>query len=548
MNLDADTLERGLLLFEALIDEDGGHTRALEASWGAYSPGADLGTEDPGVHRRHLEWFLFEDGAAENLLGAWRERADAELRHHGDAFLASEVGLFVVTAVQPEGGAALEEIAGLGSFILEPPGPGGEPAVGDLIVGRLYPVGEGRHCSSPAAAVFRSEKLLAAIRADIGRLREERDQAVLRVSQAELEAMFWGPQATSQESAGSTGRERAADEALQCLSAGGVDEAEAAELVDSFRSLPYDPRTLTPGAGDPLAAALEQLAFESEVDLERARALLLALWAQPVREESAPAQAPAPAPHGDPARALAAFDRARRSGADVATSIATLERHLGLDDVEDLEEAGEDAPDFPGVVAAMVEEFLWDVAREDGETRAAELEPLLLLGEFAGHVGVFENLAASDLLTFCAFWVFERGGLVDPERARSLLAGLERFCSWAEAQHDLPLAADFGGDLEGLSEHLPRAAAANGALQAPGAEGAGEVYRLLELKGEHVRIESAVGSTREVRLPAGLAGHLRAGDTLRAEVDDSGVLMVLRCYPPQARSLLCAGNTSGPSN
>ena len=553
MILDADTLERGLCLFDTLIGEDQVQARALEASWESFPglPGDTRGRTVSEVQsrRRHLEWYLFELGGADALLATWRERADPELRPHAAAFMESEVGLFLVKSVEPDGATALEEVAGLGSFFLETAGTRVTVAPGDLIVGRLFPVGEGRHRSSPVAGVFRSEFLLEAIRADLDRMREERAQTILRISQAELETMFWGRGAVPEGGGGAATGKDAEVAAQRCLELGGLEPQDARELVGLFRALPYDPERLTPGVDDPLAAALERLAFETDVDLNRARVLLLEVWTQSATTTDTTADEPGSStdPGGDPARALEAFDQARRTGVDVQSSITALEHHLGLGEDDDEDEVEHEAPDFPGVVAAMVEEFLWDIAREDGQEASLALEPVRMLGEFAGHVGVFENLGARDLLTFCAFWSIERGGITSASEARALLTGVGRFCAWAETHHDLPLVEAFGADLEELGDSLPRAAAANGALGAA-SEGTGEVWELVELTGSKARIASGGGSTREVCLPTAVETHLRSGDVLRAEVDEVGAVRLFRCYPPQARALLCTGGDGAERN
>ena len=552
MILDADTLERGLCLFDTLIGEDQVQARALEASWETFPavPRDTRGGAESEVQcrRRHLECYLFESAGADTLLPTWRERADPELRPHAAAFMESEVGLFMVETVEADGAAVLEEVAGLGSFLLETAGARETVAPGDLIVGRLFPVGEGRHRSSPVAGVFRSEFLLEAIGADLDRMREEREQTILRISQAELETMFWGREAVPEGGGGAATGKHTEDAAQRCLELGGLDPQDARELVGVFRALPYDPEILTPGVDDPLAAALERLAFESDVDLNRARALLLELWTQSATTAETTADEPGatPEPDGDPARALEAFDQARRTGVDVQSSITALQHHLGLGEDED--EVEHEAPDFPGVVAAMIEEFLWDIAREDGQEASTALEPVRMLGEFAGHVGVFENLGARDLLTFCAFWSIERGGIASASQARALLTGVGRFCAWAETHHDLPLVEAFGADLEELGDSLPRAAAANGALGGAPSEGTGEVWELVELTGSKARIASGGGSTREVCLPTAVETHLRSGDVLRAEVDEVGALRVFRCYPPQARALLCTSGDGAERN
>src|SRR6185369_13207547 len=93
------------------------------------------------------------------------------------------------------------------------------------------------------------------------------------------------------------------------------------------------------------------------------------------------------------ARAVAEFERKRKAGAPLEAAFQELERDLDLADptsANDEEEAP--VPDFPGVVGAMIEEFLWET-RGDGDPG---LERLRSLGRHAADIGVFENLRGRD--------------------------------------------------------------------------------------------------------------------------------------------------------
>ena len=155
--------------------------------------------------RRHLEWFLLERHSAslrgvpidrlqlpalEETMGAeWTDGASGR-----DALAGSFTGVFVVEESLPGEGAW-----GRATWPASPATPWRNPKLpklfelGDLVVGRLFPLGSGLHHLSRAAGFFRDEALRQAFEQDLERIRTERAGKVLHLGQAELETMFFGP-------------------------------------------------------------------------------------------------------------------------------------------------------------------------------------------------------------------------------------------------------------------------------------------------------------------------------------------------------------------
>lgn len=478
----------------------------------------------PGAELRHLEWFLLERpspalGAIPLIaFGAADAQSDLtpELRA---ALLGSFAGAFEVTSAGEADGAWVRDLFTQGELPLAATDGSVPLAAGDLLVGRLFPVGDGTFAPSPAVSVYRSPELLAAVRADLGSMRQAR-RGVLRIQQLELERLFHGGTPAGEGPARATVEPADPGAALRAL---GVEERKVTSILTSLRA----------GAerGDSAAVTelLNQLAFDTPVDLERAREILLDAW-------HAQRDAVQPSTYDADARAaLAAFDRGRTEGKDLELLFRELERDLGLQDEDDGEAEEESeaagAPDFPGVVGAMVEEFLWDVEREQGAARAHQLAPLRALGEYAHDIGVFEDLGRLRLLDFGARWLLEETELGAAELG-AVLDALAEFCAWAEERHELPLAREFGTPLRALRQSVPRLAAARGSLaRAAG----GELLAVAAVRGERVELRDSAGAFLDLSLPAELRAHLRVGDWLRVTGERRVVAAV---YPAEIREAL----------
>jgi hypothetical protein len=244
----------------------------------------------------------------------------------------------------------------------------------------------------------------------------------------------------------------------------------------------------------------------------------------------------APTPHADVARAVARFEERRRAGEPLTRILDDLERELALEDPAD-PDASEPTPDFPGVVAAMVEEFLWETGARDGAAASQRHENLRGLGRSAESVGVFENLRARDLLVYAATWLPEHGDLGGADDARARIASLGAFCRWAESEHELPLHAEFHETLARLGQSLPRIAEANQRRTRSTRPDEGELHEIVSLEGAEASVRGRSGAERRAHLEPGLARWLSAGDRLRGNLHADGRLAVYCCYPPEVAGL-----------
>ncbi len=599
MTLAPSTIERCLEVLGGLVRGLPELSAEFEASVESFFQGARPGAAgDPRetllAGRRHLEWFLLEHhsatlrgSVAEKLAPAFRETVQAQLADEEDAepqiealgaalesLLRSHTGVFEAESTGAEEAVWARDLGGFGTYALLTEGLEGRLRHGDLLVGRLYPAGDGGNVASPTIAIVRSPEVGAALTRDLARVREQSAVNVLRIGQRDLEAMFFSgredlgaPESTPVEQ-GTEGVPASGgdpmQEALRALQAAGLTEAMARDALRVLSSAPRDPARLVHGVEDPMAAVMETLAFESEVDLGEARAALIQAWdlispraVSPSRgADQGDAHGDTEGPEAGHAEAVEAFARGRERGEDATALLQKLEEDLGIaGDGPEEEGAEAPAPDFPGVVGAMVDEMRWELQATRDGFDPTSLDPLQHLAAFARPIGVFEELKGRDLFQFATFWLQETGALGSDAEAQALVVALREFCEWALDAHEVDLGSEFLDALDGLETSLPRMRRANDALSAaqgapqgpPPAEGEGEGYTVLsvdetqpeafETSGDQLRPRGG-GEPLTVILPEVLRPHLEAGDLLRATISLEGTASVLRCYPPEARSLM----------
>ncbi|MEE2941472.1 MAG: hypothetical protein VX460_13880 [Planctomycetota bacterium] len=581
MALTSDSIERCLELLMGLVRADPTLAAEFEASIPDFfrgpvpSRGGALGALLAG--RRHLEWFLLEHhgprlGGASvgpNLEVEFRaaalERAEAaedpELEEMlvgaFDALLRSQTGIFEVEEVRPEAGVWLRDVTGFGSFAAASVALAAELGGGELLVGRLYPAGEGVHVPSPAAAIVRLPEVVEALQRDLERIRDGQAAKVLRVSQGELEAMFFGagggevrvPDGPEDHALPGPSGDPVAD-AVQLLHDAGFEVERARLAVQRLGREPRDPERLVHGSGDVLGRILEEVAFDTSIDLDGARKALMGAWELVSAAASGPVVPRGASPEAldeDAARAAAvdAFAAGRLRGEDPATLVQSLQRELGVGGEE--QEPDQPAPDFPGVVGAMIDEMRWELGATRPGFDVEGLQPLDHLAAFARPIGVFEELTGDDLLRFATFWLQEKRALSSDDEARRLVGGLREFCEWSLDAHEVDLGSTVLDALDGLEDSLARSRRANLVLgpSSMDEDDPGEVYAIEALDERSAgsfeeskdRLRSPGGDTISVILPDRLRGELRVGDRLRARIAITGHADVRCCYPPEQAAL-----------
>ncbi len=535
MSQSKDGIERGLALYRTLLDRE----PELEDEFVRTRPsfaGAPPGVGDAErvaakelAARRHLEWFLLERPSehlggvpVEVLQEAWLEAAGLPEIELAEAFLCSRAGAFEVTAVDRAQGAWLRDLFGLGEYPVEEPEAAAEIEKGDLLVGRLFPIGEEVFRLSPATSCFRSPALLQAVRCDAERMRDERPGGVLRIEQREIERLFFGPPA------GASDGEDPGLRLRELFATGGIADERVEDVLSILRD------SARRGDRGAVTEILNGLAFETDLDLESARRVLAEVWGREVRTLGGAGSSPASSPEEgsvDPsaaAAALASFDAGRAEGRDLEELFVQLEKDLGCEGVPDVDAVGEGPiPDFPGAVGAMVQEFLWE--RDPAGPVPRSARPLDLLADYGRRIGVFENLSARDLLDFAGRWVLEEGRLGGADEARALLADLGAFCRWCDDAHAVSLTEGFGPLLAKLEGDLPRLAEAR-CHAAADSEGPFLPYQVANVGRDSAELRDEQGEPMRLSVDPRLLEHLREGDLVHARAVE-GRALVGRCYP-----------------
>jgi hypothetical protein len=352
--------------------------RARREFFGAEQPGYvdahDRAAMDAAA-QRFTEWFLLErpsDVLGNPVLDTFGDPAGV------DAPLAqSRVGLFLVES--GGGDATVRDLDRGEALELRDAGPSLRP--GDVLVGRLFPLADGAWVASAATALFaESPSLAVAYQRDARRLALGR-----RLTQAELERLVfqqWAASAHARpiESQAAVPLEHIeADLQRLLLEAGLDDEHSASSISAALRAADSSP-------GAVIGPLLDELAFDTDADLDRARELLVSLWN--AQRRSAPSGAkppvsgamprpPARATENTPPKPRAAFQErpgehlgerlARRieeglaANENVEALFADVERLLGekLEDEPDEDEGAGDVDD--GDLGPLFREFAWEL-------------------------------------------------------------------------------------------------------------------------------------------------------------------------------------------
>ncbi len=540
-------IEQGLDLFGRMILENLPLRAEFEGTRALFGQ-RDGSGNDAQADRRHLEWFCLERASdtlegvpVEALKESWFQRAD-RLEEDGYAsLLESRASAFEISDVDPRKGLWVQDVFGRGEFPVHEPDAQAALDVGDLLVGRIFPAEDGVFRLSPAMWCFRDATLRDALKADAERLREGR-RGTLRIEQVELERLFF-PHETS----ASTELEQR--ELLTALDEAGLATSEIDRVVGEFRLA----RKEGVEGGEIVTETLNRLAFETEVDLEDVRRPLISLWSllgRSVSKERSKAE-PEPesnAPRADSKvtrRAVEAFVEATDGGTDLEERFRELEQQLGFSEAPGEEaDGGDPVPDFPGVVGAMVEEFLWDHERQNGPDRQG-LHRLRELSDYAGAIGVFENLSARDLLDFTGRWLLDEGPRAwTPAEALELVDAVAVFSRWTEEHHCHPLWSSLEPHFARLRADIPRLREARSWLSWRPSKSA-ELYRITSTGDAWAELEDPRGDRSTLEIAPQLSAKLEAGDLILAEESPAGRLEVLGAYPGALGQVLEGEEGSG---
>lgn len=523
-------------LFEALVQD---HRLAAELQRARRSWfGASGRHGDAAAELRFSEWFSLE--RVSEVLGA----VPAEVPPFSRLVDDHESSLAGVFAVVDAGrGTALlrdQQDQGLHEVL----DPDGALRKGDLVAGRLFQAPAGM-VPSLAAAVFRPGAALGdAFRADVEQAELDR-----RLQQIEVEHLLLRRPEAQATAVGAAAADPVPIEHLearldQLLRAGG-STASAAAIRERLRS------AARPGAV--LGPLLDELAFDSVVDLDATRQVLVELWnahhpdraaAQAVASEAPPAGLPLGA---ELAQKLDAGLAAHR---DVEELFAELEKLAGIEPEGegDLDEDAGDSPDPGGDLEPMVQEYLWQASRESTAlpSGAAEVLAELVRLQHEGPV-VRPDLDQVTPADFDRLLLHVYLGAAADARAAAVQrahAAVMAFFAWAgaelERQELVALTAGPAPELLGEAERL--AAAGVGLSTPPTARARPELFQVEDLGSAGFGARDDAGEHHWFACPRPVATGLRIGDLVLgsrsgggAQATLSGPVVVL---PAGARACL----------
>ncbi|MBL9078981.1 MAG: hypothetical protein JNL08_15865 [Planctomycetes bacterium] len=494
--------------------------------------------------QRFREWFLLERES--ELLGA----VPASVQPFADDgdLDGSLAGVFLVVA-----GAADEvEAEDLqDGEVLDLSVPAGSLQAGDLVVGRLFPLEAGTWTPSTAAAVFRPGGVLGdAFRRDVARIELPR-----RLQQIELEHLLLrradqvpSPTASDVDDAPLEHLEADLEGLLRASSSPATASSISTRLAEAERP------------GSVLGPVLEELAFETDIDLDAARELMLRIW-NAHHAGATPRPAPRQADETLGERLVRALDEGLREKRDVEDLFAQLERMAGIEpDADDPDAAldedaagdesahdDDDAADaaadgYDGDLGPLVQEYLWETGR-DGEPAAAVLQQWVALQRNAPvpHTDL-EQVTSGDLLRLLLHCYLRAAPDQRSGAVQQAFAELERFYAWAESTQQLTLGAVLESCRTEFVDQIDRLQQASHALSTADSGARPAFLEVEDLTAEGVGVRDDDGGHHWLPAPAATTALLRAGDLLLGALVPgpngkslAGLVVVL---PGSARTLM----------
>lgn len=404
--------------------------------------GEDLrGAGNDAAEHRFAEWFLLERdsetlGDVPMMIPPYSSDVEELDGSIAGLFLVESLG-DTVTATDMQNGEVVE-LAEAGSL-----------QVGDLLVGRLYPVRGERWAPSAAAPALRPGRELAiAFVRDLKQLELDR-----RLFQIELEHLLLREHGGTSASLGGGSRlleqkpdlvpaasapleHLEADLEQLLLSVG--DQHSATDLSQQLS------QSLRPGAL--IGPLLDELAFETDVDLDKARRLLLEIWNAHHVGEVRSTEAAGSSSSGPPGETLGErlvrkLDEGIGEQEDIETLFAQIERVAGIepdDDADDdprntaivaevFETGSRDGDD--GDLSPLVAEYHWETGENEPEHSALTLWVELQRNAAVPNTEV-EAIVAGDLMRLLLHVYLRSGPTERKEQVQNAFDELRRFYEW----------------------------------------------------------------------------------------------------------------------
>jgi hypothetical protein len=554
---EARAVEVALAKLAARLDADPRlHAERLRAQREFFGGTEDLGATAPvpadAGGQRFVEWLLLERES--EVLGA--PPIDVPpFADEGQDLLGSTVGVFLVLARDGETVEATD-LQDETVFDLSVPPQSLQP--GDMLVGRLFETGDDQWRPSSAAAVFRPGAQLAeAFRRDVERLALHR-----RLRQIELEHLLLrrtdqGPSPTAAQGESAPLEHLEADlDAL--LRASGCPQS-AAEISAQLAA------TERPGAV--LGPLLEELAFETDIDLDAVREVTLRIWNALHGQRRPGVVAEAPEVQSSESlgeRLVRTLDEGLRQKRDVEELFAQMERMAGIEPDEDEAEAADVRDDehedeheddegrvyetprdevdeydesitdaggrLDGDLDPLVQEYLWETGREHVPGVAFLRQWVELQRNAAVPRTDLEQVTGADLMRLLLHCYLAAAPAQRATVVHAAFDELQRFYDWAAHTQELELTAVLQQSREPFVDQVERMQAAGLSLSTPdGARARPAILEIEDLGGDGFGVRDDEGEHHWLAVPAATASQLRVGD------------LVLGALQPAAAGVALAG-------
>lgn len=410
---------------------------------------------------RFLEWTLLE---RESLALAAVPLDVLSLPGDDDLLRGSVVGVYRIESVQGERADArdLQDDDTVDLVV-----PEGALVAGDLMVGRLYGTARSGWQPSGAIAIYRpGQALAAAFQRDLARLSLER-----RLSQLEIEHLLLRQQLPDRDLHAATPAEPQVVETVPRRQVEHVEaELEAVLAAGGAAGLATqisDALSQCARAGDVMGPMLDQLAFDTSVDLDRARRVMLELWSAHHEDEAPTAESTSVVPvepderPGETLgqRLVRTLDEGLAQKRDVAELFRQLEAMAGIDPDEeeeddedgfaaagravrsslDEDEGDDEVSMVAGDLDPLVTEWAWET-RQEGSDAERHLRTLLELQQNAAlpHTNV-DDVTGQDLMRLLLHVYLHARADGRAEAVRAAFAAMQAFSTWAESTQELSL-------------------------------------------------------------------------------------------------------------
>ncbi|MBI3821003.1 MAG: SEC-C domain-containing protein [Planctomycetes bacterium] len=551
-------------------------------------------TPDRAALGRFHEWFLFEhrparlgDSAVYLLFAEkFRAKLSSEDSDLFDELGANRFGVFE----KSEGGVFVEyrDLLSNGLFPIEPETEDAlsiQPDLDALVVTRLYPTGTGTYLVSPHALIVLDD-VANALRRDL----TSGDYRHGRLSQLLMERLLFSP-AVSEDAKSGAGAPRIDDVIPQTV----IDIKESFEEIETqlthwLASAEIEGLNLdevrdrfneSSSMGDAVTSLLDEIAFESDVELETGRRLLPAYYSalrakadlEKSKNPPKPSSDELAARAGQPCRcgsgltykncclqkdAVARFEAGRERGVSLNSLIAELAAAMGVevdedaDDEDDNANIGNIAP-LP-CAAPMIAEYLWEMEQCGVSVSSEDQRVLARFGKsLDGGAGAPEDLAdvlPEHLLRFFALEQYTGDPPPSAQTIRTAATALLGFSKWLLEAQEIDWTSMLHRVIDSVSVSAERLhqvnvllhesdiAAWNRAFVVSGLARFGGQYELVL---EPVDDPAVRG---RLQIPARLGDHLQTGDCLlvASDPEEGGSLpaRLLRVLPSQAKPYLSA--------